>query len=79
MAGKQVARTCKTCKSTFMAREADVKRGWAKFCSKSCKATYQSKHNPNAFDRGCVHDQDDMHETALYESTAGWDDHKGWF
>lgn len=33
--------TCKTCKVKFMARSADVKRGWAKFCSKSCKAKKQ--------------------------------------
>ena len=41
--GKQVERTCKTCKVKFMAREADVKRGWAKFCSKSCKAVKQER------------------------------------
>lgn len=32
---------CKQCKSMFVARVADRKRGWAKFCSKSCKATKQ--------------------------------------
>lgn len=36
-----VERTCKKCKTKFMARTADVKRGWAKFCSKSCKASAQ--------------------------------------
>ena len=34
---------CKQCKSEFTARTADVKRGWGKFCSKSCKATHQEK------------------------------------
>lgn len=33
-----VERTCKTCGSKFEARQADVNRGWAKYCSKSCKA-----------------------------------------
>ena len=26
-----------------MVRLADVKRGWGKFCNKSCKAKYQTK------------------------------------
>lgn len=41
--GKTVNRMCKSCKCTFVARVADVKRGWAKFCSKSCKASHQNK------------------------------------
>ena len=46
-----VERTCKwrKCKAKFMAREADVKRGWAKFCSKFCKAKEQeSRTRQNA-------------------------------
>jgi hypothetical protein len=37
--------TCKnkSCKAEFQARAADVKRGWGKFCSKSCKAKQQIK------------------------------------
>lgn len=34
-------RKCKNCGCKFIARTADVKRGWAKFCSKSCKAIKQ--------------------------------------
>lgn len=33
---------CKTCGSHFGARTADRARGWAKFCSKSCKAIKQT-------------------------------------
>lgn len=33
----------KSCGKTFMARTADVKRGWALFCSKRCKAIKQEK------------------------------------
>lgn len=40
--GKKVQRTC-NCGKKFMAREADVKRGWGKFCSKRCKAVKQSQ------------------------------------
>ena len=29
---------CERCQKKFMARTADRKRGWGRFCSKSCKA-----------------------------------------
>lgn len=34
----EVVCKCKNCKSYFVAKKADRKRGWAIFCSKSCKA-----------------------------------------
>ena len=34
---------CKTCGNHFTARVADRARGWARFCSKSCKAIRQTK------------------------------------
>lgn len=34
---------CEHCKKLFTARVADRKRGWAKFCSKSCKAFKQEQ------------------------------------
>ncbi len=40
---KDVQRKCRNCGCQFMARSADVKRGWAKFCSKSCKAREQTR------------------------------------
>lgn len=33
---------CLTCKEEFPARLADRERGWARYCSKSCKATKQA-------------------------------------
>lgn len=41
----RVSRKCqnKKCGAAFTARSADVARGWARFCSKSCKATVQEK------------------------------------
>jgi len=33
----------KKCHKEFQARTADVKRGWGKFCSKSCKAKHQGR------------------------------------
>lgn len=60
-AKKTVQRRCKYCKGTFAAREADVKRGWAKFCSKSCKAKEQTR-------RTALSSQDDVRDRALEEA-----------
>lgn len=40
---KMVEVKCEHCKNPFEARVADRKRGWGKFCSKSCKAKRQAK------------------------------------
>jgi len=34
---------CLRCKQPFIARTADRKRGWARYCSKSCKASRQER------------------------------------
>lgn len=34
---------CKTCNDPFKARKADRDRGWARYCSKSCKAIRQTQ------------------------------------
>lgn len=34
---------CVNCGGQFTARVADRKRGWARYCSKSCKATKQTQ------------------------------------
>jgi hypothetical protein len=41
MAGKTSTFKCQCCGTLFVARIADRNRGWAKFCSKSCKAIRQ--------------------------------------
>lgn len=41
--GKKVRVNCARCGDPFMARVADRKRGWGKFCSKSCKAIRQTQ------------------------------------
>lgn len=38
---KECVVACKCCGSAFVAKKADRKRGWGKFCSKSCKAQRQ--------------------------------------
>ena len=37
---------CHCCNKTFEARFADMKRGWGKYCSKSCKAIDQMQLKP---------------------------------
>lgn len=44
--GAMVEVSCKCCNQKFMARVADRKRGWGKYCSKSCKAIQQDEYNP---------------------------------
>lgn len=41
-----VEQTCR-CGEKFMARVADVKRGWGKSCSKSCAASLSNKKTGN--------------------------------
>ena len=40
---RMIERTCARCRKKFMAREADVRRGWAKCCSKSCAASKRNR------------------------------------
>lgn len=41
--GARVGVYCACCGNKFEARVADRKRGWGKFCSKSCKAIKQRR------------------------------------
>lgn len=41
---KLTEKICLCCGRTFMARKADIKKGWGDFCSRSCKNT--GKFNP---------------------------------
>lgn len=42
MRGATIEKTCANCKTPMTVRLADHKRGWGKFCSKSCKAKKQT-------------------------------------
>ena len=66
---KNVRRICKNCGDPFMARSADVNRGWANFCSKSCKAREQTHRTEYA---GPVGSGDD------HNFDPSWDTHKDW-
>ena len=41
MRGRMAEYKCKRCRQPFTARIADRNRGWAQFCSKTCKAIKQ--------------------------------------
>lgn len=41
MRGETATYICQCCAKPFTARTADRARGWARFCSKSCKAIKQ--------------------------------------
>lgn len=43
MRGAKVKVKCANCDEEFLAKVADRKRGWGRFCSKSCKASKQEK------------------------------------
>lgn len=46
---KTTKRFCPVCGKEFHPRVVDIKRGWGKFCSKRCKAIYQSKNDCGVF------------------------------
>lgn len=46
MRGEVAVYKCECCGGDFPARVADRARGWARFCSKRCKALKQMRHGP---------------------------------
>lgn len=73
-----VERKCARCGNAFKARKADVDRGWARFCSKSCKAKKQAASHVRKRPQMQKWERDELqHEEDLFESTSGWDE-GGW-
>lgn len=56
---------CQSCGDPFTARVADRRRGWGRFCSKSCKAVKQMKTHGDTRKQGGTDDFD-----------PSWDAHK---
>lgn len=71
--GAKQAVKCKCCKVEFQARVADIKRGWGKFCSKSCKATYQEVKTGQFKDY--LRNQDDDFSSCGNMMTSGYFGH----
>ena len=64
-----IERKCQRCGKVFQAKTADVKRGWAKCCSKSCAAAKREK----TLNRG-LHFED----AGIEAEDQSWDAHKIW-
>jgi hypothetical protein len=43
---RKVLRQCAVCGGPYMARPADLARGWATSCSKTCAAKLRERHQP---------------------------------
>jgi len=79
--GATVVVKCKRCREPFSARVADRKRGWGKFCSKSCKAIKQTQKTgisgPPRERYSDEREQDyQWHLLAMQATEEGWDSHK---
>jgi len=66
---KAVVVKCKTCGLPFTARVADRKRGWARFCSKSCKAIKQTQRTGYAGPRDDCSSYSPREDWARYAAT----------
>jgi hypothetical protein len=67
---------CQRCGSAFTARTADRKRGWARFCSKSCKAVKQTQRNgysPSNYRGSGVARETYLHYAREYGGTPQFD------
>lgn len=58
---------CIKCNKVFYPRTVDVKRGWAKCCSKACAAFIRERNKPQTSD-------DDLDGA----EDGSWDAHKFW-
>lgn len=67
---------CQRCQGLFTARTADRKRGWARFCSKSCKAIKQEQRTGQyAKYKSLLNGGGEF----VYVGGFGeWDEHKDW-
>ena len=48
----KIKRNCDVCSAEYLARKADLKRGWGRCCSKSCAAIKRTKKQKRLTDEG---------------------------
>lgn len=78
--GARVTVTCVCgCGRSFEARKADVKRGWGKYFSKSCKAKAQEKRTGQNAAYQARRERGHSHSDAVDWEGLGWDAHKDSF
>ncbi len=74
---KMVTKPCEWCKKPHEVRAVDLRRGWGRFCSKSCKAMKQEKRTGQ---NAAYHDRQDGggrgREFVYVGGFGPWDDHK---
>lgn len=70
---------CQCCGEEFEAREADRKRGWARFCGKSCKAKKQEARTGQYRAHLARKNDDSFDVDAYHAEDPSWDAHKGYF
>lgn len=67
--GAKVEVRCACCRAPFLARVADRKRGWGRFCSKRCKARKQEQQTDGQYRRCLEWEMGD-------DFDPSWDAHK---
>jgi hypothetical protein len=67
----------KRCGCEFEARQADINRGWGKYCSKSCKAVKQEKRTGQY--RQFIERQFDEDEVDISDMDFGASDGGGYY
>jgi hypothetical protein len=67
-----VDRKCQWCRKPFQARAVDVKRGWGRICSKSCKAKRQEKQTG----QHAAYLEGRIASSAYDDFDPSWDSHK---
>lgn len=68
-------RICECCRKPFSARTADVRRGWARYCSKRCKAIKQEAKSHQYAEFLANHSDREFSDA---QADGSWDEHKIW-
>lgn len=79
MGASMIEKCCLWCRRPFTARLADHKRGWARYCSKRCKASHQEARtgqNAAYLARRAELQRQADYEAGMDAMEAGWDGHK---
>jgi endogenous inhibitor of DNA gyrase (YacG/DUF329 family) len=66
---------CGNCGKAKKVRQADLNRGWGKFCSKRCKAVAQAKRIgvPEHVQEERARDADPAYDMLVFEQDGEWD------
>lgn len=70
---KHATKPCECCGKSMTVRTADIKRGWGRFCSKTCKARHQERRTGahRAHMRNLQDGPDDPRHMSMEELSGG--------